>query len=159
MSVSNVMSAFFVSIHGNLYILFCSIIGNECMFYFVSILGNEDEPECYELHICCKDYCFAREDKLIGMAVMQLKDIVDAGSCACWLSLGRRYVTHYSMLLYTLHYVKLHSGVCYSTQWGMLLHTLWYVTLHSGVSYSTQWSMLLYIVEYVTLHSGVCYST
>ena len=59
-------------------------------YFLRSILGNEDEPDCYELHICCKDYCFAREDKLIGMAVMQLKDIVEQGSCACWCSLGRR---------------------------------------------------------------------
>jgi len=36
------------------------------------------------------DYCFGRDDQLIGVSVMQLKDIMDQGSCACWLSLGRR---------------------------------------------------------------------
>ncbi|KAL3866051.1 hypothetical protein ACJMK2_043392 [Sinanodonta woodiana] len=56
-------------------------------FHF--ILGNEDEPDSYELHICVKDYCFAREDRLIGVAVMQLRDIVEQGSCACWCPLGK----------------------------------------------------------------------
>lgn len=40
-------------------------------------MGNEEQLDCYELHICIKDYCFAREDRLVGVAVMQLKDIVD----------------------------------------------------------------------------------
>ncbi|XP_033224606.1 uncharacterized protein LOC117177790 isoform X2 [Belonocnema kinseyi] len=58
-------------------------------FHF--IIGNEQNLLDYlELHICVKDYCFAREDRLVGVAVMQLKDIVEQGSCACWLSLGRR---------------------------------------------------------------------
>ena len=59
-------------------------------FLFFSILGNEDEPSSYELHYCVKDYCFAREDRLIGVAVMQLLSIVEQGSCACWCALGRR---------------------------------------------------------------------
>ncbi|CAG0887273.1 unnamed protein product [Darwinula stevensoni] len=54
------------------------------------MIGNEESPSSYELHICIKDYCFAREDRLVGVAIMQLKDIVDHGSCACWLSLGKR---------------------------------------------------------------------
>ncbi|CAH1977369.1 unnamed protein product [Acanthoscelides obtectus] len=57
-------------------------------FHFM--IGNEEQLDCYELHICVKDYCFAREDRLVGVAVMQLKDIVEKGSCACWLSLGKR---------------------------------------------------------------------
>ncbi|XP_055942648.1 protein unc-13 homolog B-like isoform X2 [Argiope bruennichi] len=57
-------------------------------FHF--IIGNEEEPSSFELHICVKDYCFAREDRLVGVAVMQLRDIIEQGSCACWLPLGRR---------------------------------------------------------------------
>ncbi|KAH0625872.1 hypothetical protein JD844_034227 [Phrynosoma platyrhinos] len=53
-------------------------------------LGTETGPECYELQVCVKDYCFAREDRTVGIAILQLKDIMQRGSCACWLPLGRR---------------------------------------------------------------------
>lgn len=54
------------------------------------MIGNEDEPSSFEVHIAVKDYCFAREDRLVGVAIMQLRDIIEQGSCACWLPLGRR---------------------------------------------------------------------
>jgi len=57
---------------------------------FVFTVGNEETLESFELHICVKDYCFARDDRLVGVAVMQLRDITEQGSCACWLSLGKR---------------------------------------------------------------------
>ncbi|KAE8748879.1 hypothetical protein FOCC_FOCC004473 [Frankliniella occidentalis] len=57
-------------------------------FHFT--IGNEEQLDYFELHICVKDYCFARDDRLIGVAVMQLKDIADQASCARWLSLGKR---------------------------------------------------------------------
>lgn len=41
------------------------------------MLGNEEEPDVYELHICVKDYNFARSDSLIGVAIMQVRDIVE----------------------------------------------------------------------------------
>jgi protein unc-13 len=60
------------------------------VFLSCSAIGNEEQLDYFELHICVKDYCFARDDRLVGVAVMQLKDIVEQGSCACWLSLGKR---------------------------------------------------------------------
>uniref|UniRef100_A0A8D0HE44 Unc-13 homolog A n=1 Tax=Sphenodon punctatus TaxID=8508 RepID=A0A8D0HE44_SPHPU len=63
---------------------------NETTPFLCSALGTETGPECYELQVCVKDYCFAREDRTVGIAVLQLKDIMQRGSCACWLPLGRR---------------------------------------------------------------------
>ena len=41
------------------------------------MIGNEDGLSVYELHIAVKDHCFGfgREDRLVGVTVMQLKDI------------------------------------------------------------------------------------
>uniref|UniRef100_A0A6Q2YGC0 Unc-13 homolog A n=1 Tax=Esox lucius TaxID=8010 RepID=A0A6Q2YGC0_ESOLU len=57
---------------------------------FQYTLGNELGPEGYELQACVKDYCFAREDRTVGMALMQLKDMASRGSVTCWLPLGKR---------------------------------------------------------------------
>ncbi|KAI1900445.1 hypothetical protein AGOR_G00050010 [Albula goreensis] len=57
-------------------------------FHF--LLGNEAPLDCYELQACVKDYCFGRADRVVGMAVLQLRDVVDRGSCACWCPLGAR---------------------------------------------------------------------
>ena len=52
------------------------------------MIGNEDALSVYELHIAVKDHCFGfgREDRLVGVAVMQLKDIED------------QVMTHYYLL-------------------------------------------------------------
>lgn len=68
---------------------------------FIFNLSNEEAIKSYELHLCLKDYCFAREDHVIGVAVMQLKDIKEQGSCASWLPLGPRILldqTGYTVL-------------------------------------------------------------
>ncbi|XP_033237233.1 uncharacterized protein unc-13 isoform X6 [Drosophila pseudoobscura] len=57
---------------------------------FSFAIGNEEQLDFFELHICVKDYCFARDDRLVGVAVIPLKDISEKGSVACWLPLQRR---------------------------------------------------------------------
>uniref|UniRef100_A0A2K6T348 Unc-13 homolog A n=1 Tax=Saimiri boliviensis boliviensis TaxID=39432 RepID=A0A2K6T348_SAIBB len=57
---------------------------------FQFTLSADASPECYELQVCVKDYCFAREDRTVGLAVLQLRELAQRGTAACWLPLGRR---------------------------------------------------------------------
>ncbi|XP_023816953.1 protein unc-13 homolog B [Oryzias latipes] len=57
-------------------------------FHFV--LGNQDGFDCYEVQVCVKDYCFGRTDQVVGLVVMQLRDIMEKGNCDCWCPLGQR---------------------------------------------------------------------
>uniref|UniRef100_A0A3Q2ZNL2 Protein unc-13 homolog B-like n=1 Tax=Kryptolebias marmoratus TaxID=37003 RepID=A0A3Q2ZNL2_KRYMA len=52
-------------------------------------LGKES-PDCYELQLTVKDYCFGRADRVVGVAVVQLRDVADRKSCVCWCPLGPR---------------------------------------------------------------------
>lgn len=57
-----------------------------------SVLGKEP-PDCYELQATVKDYCFGRADRVVGVAVLQLRDVADRKSCVCWCPLGPRVHT------------------------------------------------------------------
>lgn len=87
-----------VSFRYRAFIVACVHIGCErckayayvCILLCYSEIGNEGDLENYELTFQAKDYCFAREDRLIGVGVLQLKGVVEAGSCACWVQLVQR---------------------------------------------------------------------
>uniref|UniRef100_A0A1A7X0Y6 Unc-13 homolog Ba n=2 Tax=Iconisemion striatum TaxID=60296 RepID=A0A1A7X0Y6_9TELE len=59
---------------------------------FQFLLGKES-PDCYELQVTVKDYCFGRADRVVGLAVVQLRDVADRKSCVCWCPLGPRVQT------------------------------------------------------------------
>ncbi|XP_034027060.1 protein unc-13 homolog B-like isoform X2 [Thalassophryne amazonica] len=59
---------------------------------FQFLLGKES-ADCYELQLTVKDYCFGRADRVVGIALVQLRDVADRKSCVCWCPLGPRIHT------------------------------------------------------------------
>uniref|UniRef100_A0A8C5HYM5 Protein unc-13 homolog B-like n=1 Tax=Gouania willdenowi TaxID=441366 RepID=A0A8C5HYM5_GOUWI len=59
---------------------------------FQFVLGKES-TDCYEVQVTVKDYCFGRADRVVGVAVVQLRDVADRKSCVCWCPLGPRIHT------------------------------------------------------------------
>lgn len=56
---------------------------------FQCSLGNDMDPNFFEIHLVVKHYRFAFEDRPVGVAVIQLKDVIEQGSCAGWFHLGK----------------------------------------------------------------------
>lgn len=54
------------------------------------MFGKGVSLDCYEIQITVKDYCFGRADRVVGIAVLQLRDVADRKSCVCWCPLGPR---------------------------------------------------------------------
>ena len=67
-------------------------MANNLLCLSPSVLGKES-PDCYELQVTVKDYCFGRADRVVGVAVVQLRDVAERKSCVCWCPIGPRVRT------------------------------------------------------------------
>jgi protein unc-13 len=59
--------------------------GNNC-----SVIGNEAEPDVYEVMVQLRDYAFVGENRLVGVGCVPLADVMAKGSLAAWVQLGKR---------------------------------------------------------------------
>ncbi|KAK0142337.1 Protein unc-13 B [Merluccius polli] len=59
---------------------------------FQFLLGKES-PDFYELQVTVKDYCFGRPDRMVGTAVVQLRDMAGRKTGVFWCPLGPRIHT------------------------------------------------------------------
>ena len=57
---------------------------------FYSNLGGEAEK--YELHLVVKDRCYTRSDRVVGVGVLQLRELIEMGSRWMHLPLGHSVV-------------------------------------------------------------------
>ncbi|XP_076854969.1 protein unc-13 homolog B-like [Brachyhypopomus gauderio] len=60
---------------------------------FPFVLARGETADCYEVQVTVKDYCFGRADRVVGVAVVQLRDVADRRSCVCWCPLSPRIGT------------------------------------------------------------------
>lgn len=56
---------------------------------FVVSLGNELDPSFFEIHMVVKHYRTLLQNLPVGVAVIQLRDVMEQGSCAGWFHLGK----------------------------------------------------------------------
>ena len=57
---------------------------------FCSVIGNEAEPEHYEIQLQLRDYAMIGENKMVGVGIVPLRDLKETGGLHAWVQLGKR---------------------------------------------------------------------
>ncbi len=55
------------------------------------MFGKGVSLDCYEIQITVKDYCFGRVDRVVGIAVLQLRDVTGPEKLRVLVPLGSAY--------------------------------------------------------------------